>query len=465
MDTSILSSKYQTSRAIVIGINAYVNVAPLGYAVNDAKAVAQLLQDKFKFKFEDICVLKDSDATRASIMEKYLSLAGANTHVDDRLLFFFAGHGHTVSGARGEVGYLVPVDGAPGRLDTLIRWDDLTRNADLIAAKHILFLMDACYGGLAITRGGSRLPSMRFLQDMLLRPARQVLTAGKADEIVSDSGGPIPGHSIFTGHLLEALNGKAQSEDGVITANGVMSYIYEKVAKDQHSHQTPHFGFLSGDGDFIFSAPILEKDHLKPEIDEDVTLLVPASDQAIEAIVRLTEIRDPWSAGHERRVSQLTCALGAEMGLPENRIEGLRVMSYLHNIGNNLVPLEILTKPIKLSKSEYSLIKDHCELGASILENLDFPWPVARAAQQHHERMDGSGYPRGLKGGEIILEARILAVADTVAAMTSHRVYRPGLGIDTALAEILGGRDTSYDPKVVDACVKLFREKGFRFAR
>ena len=152
------------------------------------------------------------------------------------------------------------------------------------------------------------------------------------------------------------------------------------------------------------------------------------------------------------------------MGLPENRIEGLRVMSYLHNIGNNSVPLELLNKPTRLRKSEYALIKDHCEMGASILENLDFPWPVAHAAQQHHERMDGSGYPQGLKAGEIILEARILAVADTVAAMTSHRVYRPSLGVESSLEEILKGRDTSYDPEVVDACVKLFREKGFKFA-
>ena len=200
--------------------------------------------------------------------------------MNDRLIVFFAGHGHTVKSSRGEVGYLVPWDGDCGKLASLIRWDELTRNADLIEAKHILFLMDACYGGLAIMRA-LKPGSMRFLKDMLVRRSRQVLTAGKADEVVADRGGPLPNHSVFTGHLLEALDGKAADPTGILTANGVVAYVYKNVASDPGSQQTPHFGYLAGDGDLIFSDALLteltdkkkNQDPLIPE--EDVLAAVP----------------------------------------------------------------------------------------------------------------------------------------------------------------------------------------------
>ena len=139
---------------------------------------------------------------------------------------------------------------------TFIRWDELTRNAELIRAKHMFFIMDACYGGLALNRY-LHPGSTRFLKDMMLRYSRQVLTAGKADEVVSDSGGPLPNHSVFTGHLIEGLRGKAATEDGIITAGGLMAYVYGKVAKDKNSNQTPHYGYFDGDGDFIIQAPEL----------------------------------------------------------------------------------------------------------------------------------------------------------------------------------------------------------------
>jgi hypothetical protein len=151
----------------------------------------------------------------------------------------------------------VPVDGKPDDLSTLIRWDDLTRNADLIPAKHIFFVMDACYGGLALLRAPS-FGSMRFLGDMIQRYSRQVLTAGKANETVADGNGVRPGHSIFTAHMLNALEGAAATENGVITANGVMAYVYDRVARDQYSHQTPHYGFVDGDGDFVFDTSLLD---------------------------------------------------------------------------------------------------------------------------------------------------------------------------------------------------------------
>jgi len=275
MDNATYSPQYSSSHALIIGINNYQYASPLGYALNDAEVTAKLLVDEFGFDGKNVLLLTDGNATRACIIDSFLSYA-SKSDVDGRILFFFAGHGHTVSGRRGEVGFLVPYDGELRSLSTLIRWDELTRNADLISAKHVLFVMDACYGGLAITRSLAA-GSMRFLKDMLLRYSRQVLTAGKANEVVADTGGPIPGHSIFTGHFIEALKGKAASEDGIITANGVMAYVYERVAKDQQSHQTPHYGFIDGDGDFIFKAPVLDSPNKGEEKDEDMLIAVPSS--------------------------------------------------------------------------------------------------------------------------------------------------------------------------------------------
>jgi len=276
MDKLNYTPHYSNSRALIIGINKYSAVSPLEYAVKDATAVGDILKSKFGFPKDSIRILINKNATRSKIMDSYMAFANSNIENDDRILFFFAGHGHTQSGKRGEVGFLVPYDGDVNNLSTLIRWDDLTRNAELIPAKHILYVMDACYGGLAITRA-LQPGSMRFLKDMLQRYSRQVLTAGKANEVVSDSGGPIPGHSVFTGHFIQGLEGNAAAEDGVITANGVMSYVYEKVAKDPHSQQTPHYGYFDGDGDFIFNAPILSELTDEYVIDKDVLISVPSS--------------------------------------------------------------------------------------------------------------------------------------------------------------------------------------------
>ena len=276
MDKLNYTPHYSNSRALIIGINQYSAAPPLEYAVNDAKAVEEILKSRFGFPEDGIKILINKNATRSEIMANYMAFANSDIENNDRILFFFAGHGHTKTSRRGEVGFLVPYDGDVNNLSSLIRWDDLTRNAELISAKHILYVMDACYGGLAITRA-LQPGSMRFLKDMLQRYSRQVLTAGKADEVVSDSGGPIPGHSVFTGHFIQGLEGNAATEDGVITANGVMSYVYEKVAKDLYSQQTPHYGYFDGDGDFIFNAPILSELTDEDDIDKDILVSVPSS--------------------------------------------------------------------------------------------------------------------------------------------------------------------------------------------
>ena len=255
--TIIYEPTYGQSHALVIGINNYDHVPPLAHAQNDAEAFAHVLLERFQFTKEKLTLLTDADATKSQIVSVFMKYAqDGSVGNDDRIVVFFAGHGHTVPGRRGETGFLLPVDGDPSDLSTLIRWDDLTRNADLIPAKHMFFLMDACYGGLALTRNPMQAGSMRFLRDMLRRFSRQVLTAGKADEVVADANGPRSGHSLFTGHLLDALEGGATTDE-VTTASGVMAYVYHKVTRDQYSQQTPHYGFLEGDGDFVFAADAL----------------------------------------------------------------------------------------------------------------------------------------------------------------------------------------------------------------
>jgi HD-GYP domain-containing protein (c-di-GMP phosphodiesterase class II) len=183
---------------------------------------------------------------------------------------------------------------------------------------------------------------------------------------------------------------------------------------------------------------------------------------AIQVMVATVEARDPYTAGHQIRSADLARAIATEMGLPREKIEGLRMAGSIHDIGKISIPAEILSKPTKLSEIEFSLIKAHAQKGYEMLKGVESSWPLAEIVYQHHERMDGSGYPRHLKGDDICVEARILCVADVVEAMASHRPYRPGLGINAALTEIEQNSGIFYDATVADACLRLFREKGFK---
>ena len=200
----------------------------------------------------------------------------------------------------------------------------------------------------------------------------------------------------------------------------------------------------------------------------DVTRRKESEDQlrralkgVVQAMSVTVEMRDPYTAGHQHRVSRLSVAIAREMGLPERQIEGIRMAGDIHDIGKIYVPAEILSKPGKLTDIEFTIIKTHPQVGFDILKNVEFPWPIADIVVQHHERLDGRGYPAGLKGASILPEARIIIVADVVEAMSSHRPYRPAHGIDKALEEISLHRGTVYDAVVVDACLRLFKEKGF----
>jgi PAS domain S-box-containing protein len=183
----------------------------------------------------------------------------------------------------------------------------------------------------------------------------------------------------------------------------------------------------------------------------------------IQVISSTVESRDPYTAGHQRRVADLARAMAGEMDLNDDQMEGLAMAGTIHDLGKVSIPAEILSKPTKLTEIEYQLIQAHSQIGYDILKGIEFPWPIADMILQHHERMNGSGYPQGLKGEDILLEARILMVADVVEAMASHRPYRPALGIDAALEEIEKNKGILYDPEVTEMCLWLFREKGFRF--
>ena len=218
-----LRPEYSSSHALIIGINDYQNVTPLQNATNDANDVARVLQEIFSFSVENVKILLNEEATKANIMYEYMAFSHTSD-VDSRLLVYFAGHGLTKTAANREVGFLIPQDGNTNDLSTLIRWEDFTLNAELIPAKHMLFIMDACYGGLLFNRSAAA-GSVRFLKDIMIRPVIQALTAGKVDEPVADGGGQRLGHSIFTGYLLDGLEGEARSDDGLLTATGLMSYV------------------------------------------------------------------------------------------------------------------------------------------------------------------------------------------------------------------------------------------------
>jgi putative nucleotidyltransferase with HDIG domain len=178
---------------------------------------------------------------------------------------------------------------------------------------------------------------------------------------------------------------------------------------------------------------------------------------------KITEIKDPYTAGHQQRISKLAVIIAKELNLPQDMIEGIRIAALLHDLGKICIPTDTLNRPTKLSEIEYSLIKDHPQAGYDILKSIDFSYPIVKIILQHHERLNGSGYPQGLKGEEILLEAKIIGVADVVGAMSSDRPYRLAHSIEEVLEEISKNKGILYDPEVVDACLKLFKEKGFKF--
>ncbi|MBV1758790.1 MAG: response regulator [Dethiosulfatibacter sp.] len=199
------------------------------------------------------------------------------------------------------------------------------------------------------------------------------------------------------------------------------------------------------------------REHLELIVSKRTKALQKTAQSIIQIMNNMMELRDPYTAGHQRRVGNLAAAIAKEMGMEDRIVDRIRITGYLHDIGKISVPFEILNKPSQLTMLEFEIIKEHTNSGNILLESIDFSWPVSEIVWQHHERLDGSGYPRGLKRDQILVEARILAVADVVEAMTSHRPYRPSIGLEPALKEIESKMGIAYDSNVVDACLKIFK--------
>lgn len=203
---------------------------------------------------------------------------------------------------------------------------------------------------------------------------------------------------------------------------------------------------------------------IEDELKKSNIKLQKLMEETVNGLVSAMEMRDPYTAGHQRRVAELATKIAEEMGLNKDQVNGIRIASLIHDIGKIHVPSEILSKPGKLTEIEFAIVKSHSKAGYEILRTIEFPWPVAKTVLQHHEKLDGSSYPNGLTGDDIIIEAKILCVADVIEAMSTHRPYRPALSIEKALEEIIKNKSIKYDASAVDACVKIIKEQNFSFA-
>ncbi len=295
-------------------------------------------------------------------------------------------------------------------------------------------------------------------------PASRAIRTGETQlvrDIASD-----PGYALW--HELTEKHGYASSYAYPLTVAGQRIGVLCIYAAEVDAFDAEEITLLAELGDDLaYGIETLrtrtERDRITYAHAHHAEILQKSLEDSIRAIAYTVEMRDPYTAGHERRVGELAVAIAEEMGLPQHKIQGIRLAATVHDLGKINIPAEILSKPGKLSDIEFMLIQTHPMAGYDILKDVEFPWPIAKIVLQHHEKMDGSGYPQGLKAEEILLESRIMTVADVVEAMSSHRPYRPTLGIEVALEEIERGKGSHYDPVVADACLKLFREGRFAF--
>jgi PAS domain S-box-containing protein/putative nucleotidyltransferase with HDIG domain len=226
------------------------------------------------------------------------------------------------------------------------------------------------------------------------------------------------------------------------------------AVKDEHGAVQYYDGIIED---------ITARKHTEEDRQKNFMKLDRILEETVDALASTLGKRDPYTGGHQKRVTSLACSIAAEMGLPSNQIKGLRLAGLLHDIGKIAIPAEILSKPSRLTEAEFNIVKDHPQIGHDIIKSVEFPWPIADIVLQHHELLDGSGYPIGLKDGKIRIEAKIMVVADVVEAMCSHRPYRPAHSLEMTLDEISKFRGILYDDDIVDICVKLFLDKAFRF--
>ena len=248
-----------------------------------------------------------------------------------------------------------------------------------------------------------------------------------------------------------ALSIKWLAEKRLLTLHANLeSLVEERTAKLVKSNQ-------------LLKMEVENRRRIQLELEQSFATIKKAMHSTIQAISMTVEKRDPYTSGHQQRVADLAKAIAQQLDLPPDQIESIYMAAAIHDIGKISLPAEILVKPSQLSDIEISLIQAHAQAGYDILKGIEFPWPIADIVLQHHERMNGSGYPQGLAGDKILFEARIIGVADVVETMASHRPYRPSIGTDKALEEVANNKGTLYDPLAVDACLTLFNDKKFEF--
>ena len=251
--------------------------------------------------------------------------------------------------------------------------------------------------------------------------------------------------------VVSVAIGRTESPWGVLGAFG--------RSPSQFSLRDAHF--LQAVANVLAAA--LQREGVEAQCQERLDRQRNAMLEALQSMAVALEARDPYTVGHQRRVAKLAVAIGEVLGLDSQRLQGIRLAGIVHNIGKVFLPIDILGREGPLNAIEFGLVKTHPQLGHDLLQGMEFPWPLAEIVFQHHERLDGSGYPRGLREEQILPEARIITVADVVEAMVSDRRYRPARDIATALEEIAENKGRYYDPRVVEVCLELFREKSFDF--
>jgi len=305
---------------------------------------------------------------------------------------------------------------------------------------------------------------------LVIDPAKRVILECNraAEDIFGYTKEELIGHSTEMIHLnRESFEEFGKNSEPVLDETGIYRTETRMKRKDGSvidtenvvSIMSKRLGFMRGVVSVV--RDVTESNRAKDNLKRALEQVRNALGVTIQVMVSTIEVRDPYTSGHQQRVAHLARAIAGEMTLNRDRIDGIYMMGIVHDIGKISIPAEILAKPGRLTDVEYALVKEHPQIGYDILKDVESPWPLAEVVRQHHERMDGSGYPRNLKGEEILLEARIMAVADVIESMASHRPYRPSLGIDAALDEIESGSGVLYDSDVVETVLRLFREKGY----
>jgi PAS domain S-box-containing protein len=348
----------------------------------------------------------------------------------------------------GEVDALVVKGKSGEQIFTRISTDHLYRT----------LLEEMSEGALAVTSEGLVVFANKRFAKMVGAPLKQVIGQKIQKWMSADN------QTIFNALLKADLSKKFRRELALIRKGGESIPVYFSVSLLETPGQPPMSCVLATDlTEHKQIEGIIAAKKAAMTAVQASNKLRHSLEESIKAIASTVESRDEYTAGHMRRVGYLSLAIASEMGLSSDEKHGIELASAIHDVGKIAIPVEILVKPGKLSNVEYMLVQTHVEAGYDIVKNIEFTWPIAEMIHQHHERMDGSGYPRGLKGEEILLGARIIAVADVVEAMSTNRPYRVMLGLDAAIAEIKQGRAKLYDPAVVDACVALFANKKFSF--